>query len=286
MKFPLLPLLWVWLGGVATLAAVAGPRVELAFAILGDGEPKPEARFPHTARAVEDVNRMAAAGEVSFAVGVGDVPHKGTLLQYVAVTPVLHALEVPFYPIMGNEEHGSTVERFLEFATLWNKGEPAIESTRYVLEFDSVALVLASADYSRQFNDEGIAWILAQLERLAPKPVFLVVHAAQQGVYPENADKGVEHPRFAEVVARKNLAAVISGDLHMDMDRVEHSKQIGHVHYLHIPALERTKIPDETRHVPMFRVLRVLSDGTVEVDTYETGVAAPLARHAYRFTLP
>jgi 3',5'-cyclic-AMP phosphodiesterase len=78
---------------------------------------------------------------------------------------------------------------------------------------------------------------------------------------------------------------VISGDLHMDMDRVNHSKKLGNVHYLHIPALERTKIPDETNHTPMFRVMTISKNGHVTIDTYAVGDAAPRKEHAYSFML-
>jgi hypothetical protein len=71
----------------------------------------------------------------------------------------------------------------------------------------------------------------------------------------------------------------------MDMDRVNHSKKIEHVHYLHIPALERTKIPDETNHTPMIRIMSIAKDGKVSIDTYATGNPVPLERHAYSFTL-
>jgi hypothetical protein len=259
--------------------------VVLRFAVLGDAEPKPEAAFPNVAAAVRDVNAMAARERMDFVAGVGDIAHKGTLIQYENVTPVLQQLTPPFYPIMGNEEHNSTVERFLAFANRWNEGKGEIDSARYVQEYDHVAVVYASPDFSRDFDDDGIGWMLTQIRDVQPKPVLLVVHGAQIGVYPENADKGIQHPGFAEVVAQPNLAAVISGDLHMDMDRVNHSKQIGHVHYLHIPALERTKIPDESRHVPMFRVFTLTAGGDVQVDTYQVGVAEALERHAYRFPL-
>jgi len=207
-------------------------------------------------------------------------------VQYDNATPVLQQLTLPFYPIMGNEEHGSTVERFMQYANSWNAGKITLDSPSYVLEFDTVALVFASPDHGRDFNDDGISWMLNQLKQLQPKPVLLIVHGAQTGVYPENADKGIQHPGFAEVIAQPNLAAVISGDLHMDMNRVEHSKQLGKVHYLHIPALERTKIPDESQHTAMFRVFSLSNDGLVQVDTYQTGNATALAQHSYSFTLP
>jgi Icc protein len=267
-------------------AAATTENVVLRFAVLGDAEPKPEPQFPHLAAAVADVNRLATQTKLDFVVGVGDIAHKGTLVQYDNATAVLQQLTLPFYPIMGNEEHGSTVERFMQYANSWNAGKITLDSPSYVLEFDTVALVFASPDHGRDFNDSGIAWMLNQLKQLQPKPVLLIVHGAQTGVYPENADKGITHPGFADVIAQPNLAAVISGDLHMDMNRVEHSKQIGKVHYLHIPALERTKIPDESQHIAMYRVFSFSNNDVVQVDTYQTGNATPLAQHSYRFSLP
>ena len=268
-----------------TAAQYDADDVLLRFAVLGDAEPKPEAAFPNMAAAVADINRLATQQQLDFVLGVGDIAHKGTLVQYENATPVLQQLSLPFYPIMGNEEHGSSVERFLQFANLWNQGKVTLDAPSYVLEFDRLALVLASPDHGRDFNDSGIAWMLSQLQQLAPKPVLLVVHGAQAGVYAENADKGIHHAGFAEVIAQPNLSAIISGDLHMDMDRSNHSKQLGKVHYLHIPALERTKIPDDSQHTAMFRVFSLYDNGQVKVDTYQTTNATPLARHAYQFSL-
>jgi len=242
-----------------TAAAAPGDGVVLRFAVLGDAEPKPRAEFPNLQAAVRDVNALAARERLDVVVGVGDIAHKGTKLQYRNVTPVLQALSLPFFPIMGNEEWNSTEARFLVFA---------------------------SPDFSRDFRDEGIDWILQQVRAASPRPVFLIVHGAQADAYPEKPGKGITHRRFAEVVAQHNLAAVISGDLHMDLDRVVHSKRIAQVHYVHIPGIERTKIPDETRHTPMFRVFTVTADGAVLVQTYQVGVREALARHDYRFSLP
>jgi 3',5'-cyclic-AMP phosphodiesterase len=255
----------------------------LRVAILGDAEPKPLAEFPNMAAAVEQVNILSQTLPIDFVIGVGDIAHKGTEIQYEAATEVLQKLTIPFYPIMGNEEHGSTVERYLHYAKQWNS---QIDSTRYVLEYDQIAFVFASPDYSRDFEDSGALWILEQLQRFAPKPVVLVLHGAQQGVYPENAEKGVSNQLFRDkVISQPNLTVVISGDLHMDMDRVDHSKQIDHVHYLHIPALERTKIPDETNHTPMFRVMTIGKDGEVIIDTYAVGETNPRREHAFSFKL-
>ena len=264
---------------------VVPQQVLLRFVVLGDAEPKPEPQFPNMIAAIDQVNSMANTSGFDFAVGVGDIAHKGTQIQYVNSTAALAQLKLPFYPIMGNEEHNSTVDRFLEYANRWGAPRPAMTQPSYVVETDHVALVMTSPDEGRELLDNGINRTLAQLDAIAPKPAILVVHGAQLGVYPERADKGIANPDFAKVVARPNLVAVISGDLHMDMDRVEHSKQLGDVHYLHIPALERTKIPDESRHNPMFRVFTLYGDGEMRVQTYQVGQVEPLQRHEYRFNI-
>ncbi|MGM0648444.1 MAG: metallophosphoesterase family protein [Bacteroidota bacterium] len=255
----------------------------LRIAFIGDGEPKPCAEFPHTDAAVEQINALMQTQPIDFVIGVGDVAHKGTEIQYEAATEVFQKLKAPFYPIMGNEEHGSTVERYLHFAQQWNS---EIKSQSYVINHDKLAFVFASPDHGRDLDDSGGRWILEQIQRLAPKPVVLIVHGAQKGVYPENPDKGISNQLFIEqVIPQANLAAVISGDLHMDMERVNHSKKIDHVHYLHIPALERTKIPDETNHTPMVRVMTITKDGNVTVETYATGENTPREQLDYSFVL-
>jgi 3',5'-cyclic-AMP phosphodiesterase len=255
----------------------------LRVAFIGDGEPKPCAEFPHTDAAVEQINALLQTQPIDFVIGVGDVAHKGTEIQYEAATEVFQKLKAPFYPIMGNEEHGSTVERYLHYAQQWNSD---IKSPRYVINHDKLAFVFASPDHGRDFDDSGARWILEQVQRLAPKPVVLIVHGAQKGVYPENPDKGISNQLFIEqVIPEENLAMVISGDLHMDMERVNHSKKIDHVHYLHIPALERTKIPDESSHIPMFRVMTINNDGNVTVETYATGESSPREKLNYSFIL-
>lgn len=255
----------------------------LRVAILGDAEPKPLAEFPNMAAVVQQVNTLAQRYPIDFVIGVGDIAHRGTKVQYEAATPVLQKLNAPFYPIMGNEEYESTVERYLHYAQNWNN---KVMSIRYVLNHDKLAFVFASPDHSREFDDSGALWILEQLQRLAPKPVILVVHAPPKGVYSENLEKGVSNQLFREkVISQPNLAVVISGDLHMDMNRVNHSKKLEHVHYLHIPGLERTKIPDETSHTPMFRLMTIAKDGKVTIDTYAVNETVPREEHAYSFRL-
>lgn len=264
-------------------ATANSDSILLRVAILGDAEPKPLPEFPNLAAAVEQVNEFAQKQPIDFVIGVGDIAHKGTEVQYEAATKVLQKLNPPFYPIMGNEEHESTVERYLYYAQQWNNN---VKSTRYVLEYDKVAFVFASPDHGAEIEESGALWIVDQLKRLSPKPVVLVVHVAQRGLFPEKPDRGVRNQLFSEqVVTQPNLAVLIFGDLHMDMDRVTHSKRVGNVHYLHIPGLERTKVPDETNHTPMFRMMTIAKDGNVTIDTYVVGETIPSEKHAYTFRL-
>lgn len=278
-------ILGVSLAAGMTAQAQDAREVIMRFAVLGDAEPKPKAEFPNMAAAVDQVNRLAEAGRLDFVVGVGDIAHKGTVVQYEEATRVLKELKLPFYPIMGNEEHGSSVKRYLQYANRWGEEKAEIEDPSYVKDHDPVALVFASPDSGRDFEDHGIDWMLEQIEQLHPKPVLLIVHGAQAGAYPENPDKGIRNERFGEVLEQPNLAAIISGDLHMDMERVDHSREIDSVHYLHIPALERTKIPDKSRHTPMFRVFTLHADGMMKVQTYQLDVPEPLSRHEYQFNI-
>ncbi len=255
----------------------------LRLAFIGDAEPKPLAEFPNMEAAVEQINILNQSHPIDFAIGIGDIAHKGTIIQYEAATKVLQKLNLPFYPIMGNEEHGSTVERFMEYARQWNS---RLISQNYVLDYDQLAFIFASPDYGRDFEDSTVSWILTQMQLLAPKPIILIVHGAQKGVYQESPDKGIGNLEFRQkVISQSNLAVVVSGDLHMDMDRVIHSKIINKVHYLHIPALERTKVPDETNHTPMFRIMSINKDGRVRIDTYALGDSISRKEHEYSFKL-
>lgn len=262
-----------------------GADVALRFALIGDAEPKPHAKFPGMAKAVDHINRLAEVQGIDFVAGIGDIPHRGTRVQYDAATAVLAELEKPFYPIMGNEEFGSTERRFLRYANRWGAEQPTIDAARYVVEHDTVALVFATPDRDgRDFTDDGLKWVEAQIEALAPKPVLLFVHGAPVGVFPAGGDKGIQNRRIESVLARDNLAAVFSGDLHMDIERIAPVRQVDGVTHIHVPALERTKLPDKRRHTPYFHVVTVLTDDRVRVETFHAGDdtdAAPRFTHHF-----
>lgn len=257
--------------------------VFLRIAIIGDAEPKPIPEFPNMQNAVNHINKLSEELNIDFVIGVGDIPHKGTKIQYEEATKVLEGLKLPFFPIMGNEERGSTVERYLYYASKWNN---EINKIRYIKEYEKIAFVFVSPDYGRDFNDTGVLWMEKQIEELSPKPVALIVHSSQAGAYPEKPGKGIHNKLFKKnVITQPNLSMIISGDLHMDMKRVDHSKKIGNIHYLHIPALERTKVPDKTNHTPMFRVMTISKDNNYIIETYEVGKDNPVKELRYGFSL-
>jgi 3',5'-cyclic-AMP phosphodiesterase len=126
--------------------------VILRIALLGDAEPKPLAEFPNMAAAVEHINTLSQTLPIDFVIGIGDIAHNGTEIQYEAATPVLQKLKAPFYPIMGNEEHSNSVELYLQYAKKWND---KVVTPSYVINHSKVAFVFASPDYGREFNDNG-----------------------------------------------------------------------------------------------------------------------------------
>lgn len=58
------------------------------------------------------------------------------------------------------------------------------------------------------------------------------------------------------------------------------SKIIDPVHCLHIHAMEHTKIPDETNHTPIIRVMTIARDGKVNINKYEVGETDSREEHA------
>jgi 3',5'-cyclic-AMP phosphodiesterase len=68
----------------------------LRIAFIGDGEPKPCAEFPHTDAAVLQINTLAKTKPIDFVIGVGDIAHKGTEIQYEAATEVFQKLKAAF----------------------------------------------------------------------------------------------------------------------------------------------------------------------------------------------
>lgn len=276
------------LGSAGVGAAPEGVPEDAAlrFAVIGDAEPKPDPEFPGVGAAVKSINSFAEPLDLDFVGGVGDIAHDGTIAQYKASLAHLETLPIPFYPIMGNEEFTSTEERFLEYATRWNQGDPAIDSVRYTIERDDVAFIFATPDKGgRDFSGEGIDWIESELEALGDKPAMLFIHGAPRGVFPEGGDKGVQNPEFSSLFEEPNLVATFSGDLHIDITRVKSAREKHGVHHIQVPPLERTKVPDELRHHPYYRVVSVLENGDVVVNTYDLVAERFDPDQTYRFSL-
>ena len=258
----------------------------LTFAVIGDGEPKPDAEFPGMSAAVESINAMLAQHDLSFVAGIGDIPHKATIVQYDASVGVLKNLQLPFYPIMGNEEYNGTEQRYLEYANRWNQGRVEIDALKYTVDTEHLALIFATAEIDgRDFHDSEVQWIEDELDSIGKKPAMLFIHGAPQAVFPEGGDKGVRNPAFLRLMKKNNLIATFSGDLHMDLNRVQGAREKYGVHHVHVPALERTKLPDKAQHIPYFRMVSVLEQGDVVVSTVNAVTGKMEPSFEYRFSL-
>ncbi len=238
--------------------------------------------------AVESINAIAAEAGIEFVASIGDIADDGTIEQYEAATAVLSQLTVPHYAIMGNEEFGGGQQRFLDYAARWNKEPDTIPAASYVVERHGIAFVFATPDRNgRDFTDGGVAWVEAQLQSYASVPVFLFTHGAPKGGFPDGGDKSISNPAFARVLEYENLRATFSGDLHMDLDRTTHFVIDGDLAHIHVPALERTKIPDTLRHTGRYRIVSVLENGTVMVNTVDVlrRRIEPMHTHAFKLSM-
>lgn len=256
----------------------------LVFAVIGDAEPKPEPEFPGLQATVTTLNSLAGSRSVEFVFGVGDLAHKATDIQYQNLTKVLSDLELPFYPIMGNEEFHGTPEQFLEHANQWGNAQKPLDATRYVNDHHGFRFISATPDLNgREFTDQGIEWIDQQLNHQPSQPKFLFVHGAQVGIFPEGGDKGTANPNFQTLAEHEKLAVIFSGDLHMDIHRVDGIvEQLGVLH-VHVPALERTKIPDESFHHPYFLLVTLYDDGLGVIETMDANTGQTLPRYTHQF---
>ncbi len=258
----------------------------LTFAVIGDAEPKPNAEFPGLSAAVNTLNALAGPRNIEMVFGVGDLPHKATDIQYRNLTAVLQKLELPFYPIMGNEEFNDTPEKFFEYAQHWGNLQAPVDSIRYVTQRPVATFISASPDLDgREFTDDGVAWIETQLNQAPEQPKFLFVHGAQVGVFPEGGDKGTANPSFQALSEHETLAVIFSGDLHMDLHRVNGIVEHQGVEHVHVPALERTKLPDETFHHPYFRLVTLYDTrlGVIETIDAQTGQTLPKFTHRFDY---
>ncbi len=266
-------------------AQSAAAEPVLTFAVIGDAEPKPKAEFPGLSAAVDALNAMARTRNIEMVFGVGDLPHKATDIQYENLTSVLKALELPFYPIMGNEEFNDTQEKFLKYAQSWGNRPEPIDAIRYVVEHPVATFILASPDLDgREFTDEGVVWIKEQLAHQPEQSKFLFVHGAQVGIFPEGGSKGTNNPNFPALSDHESLAVIFSGDLHMDIHRVDGIVEHQDVEHVHVPALERTKLPDESFHRPYFRVITLYDDRLGVIETIDAKTGQTLPRFTYQFT--
>lgn len=118
----------------------------------------------------------------------------------------------------------------------------------------------------------------------APKPAFLFTHAPTRHIFGETGARTVRNPAFDGVLAERNLVAVFSGHLHLNLDTVPHQVRDHHgVYHIHVPGLERTKIGGE--HIPRFRLLTIHAHGQVHVETYNLNLGAFEPQHGVKFAL-
>ena len=244
-----------------------GDRAD-TFAVFGDMEPSPEPVFRGTELAVSAVtDLMTRRPGIDFVLGVGDIAHRGSDVQYERVAPVLRALPVTFFAIPGNEEYPD-FDRFVREAQSWNDDPGSIPGARYVVRGNCFTVILAAASVDgREFADADIDWLVDQLDSVADRRAVLVTHGAAAGIFDVSGRKFIENPRFRdEVLSHSALALVISGDLHLDISSYQGVAASGGVLHVHAPGLERTKLG---AHHARMRTVTTYCDGGIHVRTFD-----------------
>lgn len=238
------------------------------FAVFGDAEPKP-LDFKFLSKAVDAVNQLNEHVPIDFVAAVGDLAHKGTTAQYEAATEQIERLNVPFYTLMGNEEYEGGMDRFFDYATKWNDVFAHLSKPSYSIVQGNINFVFASASHGgRDFSPNDINWILEEFDRLPKGPIVLFTHPPAASIFPDaKPSRTIQNSHFDKVLSHPELVMVFSGHLHLNLDKTKHYVEKDGVHHIHVPGLERTKVPDDT-HTPYFRLVTVFGDGHVLIETY------------------
>jgi len=240
-------------GGTLKTMTYSMPRIQ--FAVIGDVEPKGDTSFSNLRKTVTCINQMATHGSISFTASVGDICHRGSIAQYETASELLSDLSCPFYAIMGNEELMESKERFLSYASRWNKDQSEIPDTSYVKCYAGIVFIFVTAHQGgKTFSDEEITWLEECIDAHPENPIMIFTHAPMPGLFPEAKGRTMEDDKFNAILRRQNVHIVFSGHTHFDLDTVNSAvKDTYGVYHIHIPGIERTKVGPT--HTPRFRIV-------------------------------
>ena len=267
-----------------------GPAIR--FAIIGDVEPKPEPDFGNLHRVVDAINVLHDEVPFAFIAGTGDIAHRGTELQYRGASEALQRLpDIPVWPILGNEEYGSTEARFFEYVRLWNRGGEDINTPSYVRHAGGLRFVFATARQGgKELTDEEVEWIGSAVDgdgvgANGRTPAFLFTHQGAHGIFPDAVGgRSMKRTELNKrILPRPNLMAVFSGHSHMNVDTCQtHVCDEFGVHHVHIPGIERTKVGGE--HIPRFRMVAI-EDSVMTIHTMNVAIGKLEPQHTIRVSL-
>jgi len=286
LRVHLVPLLLILATGLSSCHLSLEPAPfagQLSVAVIGDAEPKPQPVFENLTMAVDAINDLHEVMGLTCVVGVGDIAHQGSDAQYIEATKVLSELEIPFYTIIGNEEWADA-RKFQHYAYLWSKHDKDVGS-RYVKNWAGYLFIFLSGERDgSDLSDHDIEWAAGILKIHGGQGAVLITHAPAPGVFAYGLNREIANERFQELYQYTNLKVVLSGHLHMDLDTEPGVvKDKNGVVHIHVPGIERTKVGDG--HRPRFRVLSLLGNGLLKVETYDLTEGRFDPTHSWTLTL-
>lgn len=165
-------------------------------------------------RCVADINRNHA--DASFAILTGDLAHKGQLPAYHALKATLGKLVMPVHLLLGNHDDRNN------FTSVFP--EVPRDANGFVqYGFDTHYGRFVCLDTNEPgvpwgwLCEQRLAWLAAELDHHADKPVYLFMHHPPFPVRLKRMDEiALQEPeRFARVVAgRTNIKHLFFGHLH------------------------------------------------------------------------
>lgn len=257
----------------------------IAFAVIGDVEPKPKPDFGNLNATINAINALKEKKRLQFTASIGDLAHTGKTEHFDAITDILSELTTPFYAIMGNEELMAGEDVFFTYASRWNDDPNALTQTRYVINKAGFTFIFATAvSGGVTFDQSEIDWMLAQVNQHADRPIILITHAPAPNIFPESKGRWMKDDLIESVLQHPSVIMHFSGHTHFDLDAVEGYVEDKYgVHHVHIPGIERTKVGRV--HTPRFRVVEIDGAGEAVIRTYNVLSGKFEEKHEIRFSI-
>ncbi len=171
---------------------------------------------------VKSLNRMNPRPDAVLITG--DLAHNGTSAEYRNFLRIFEALEIPYYPMVGNHDSRPAFNRAFAdgFPGLW--GEDFVQFT---FDLDPVRIIaldtLHEGHHTPAFCARRLDWLAGELESAAGGPVILALHQppfATGITWLDGGGTAWASGMKSTVAGYDNVKIVLCGHVHRSIDRL------------------------------------------------------------------